>query len=657
MHGFAIRCALGTVSDDFDFVPRLGKIRSQGKAKTQLKRLKRVVAKGRLGTRGRSSLAPGAVRHAGRGKVQAALTRHWSNQRARRVIVKVHIARAGPTGTAGFAKHVAYVRREGAGRRGERGKLYDRSVDEADAKAFNNRADEDRRQFRLIVSPEDANQMKDLTQFTREFMSQVEKDLGRRLDWVAVNHHDTGQPHVHIVIRGGNTRNGELLIDRKYITQGFRARAQELVTLELGPRRLREMAAARSNEPEREALTAVDHDIARSLTDGRYTPENERGGLSRFDSMVVNRRLRFLETLNLASRQEDGRWTLKEGWQDTLRALGRRGDIIRSLANLKGRKIDASRLHALPRDLNSAGEILGRLAATLLGDELRNGTLALIEGLDGRVWSIEMTEQETAQLPKPGGIVSIGRKAIEPKPADRTIAAIAERNGGVYSEELHQAADPSSSPAFRLAHKRRLEALRRLGVVDRNADGTWAVPSNFEESALSADARRQYLAINVRSWLPLEELIERHAETWLDRLDQKELAGVAGLLAVELRASLQKRHMWLQREGHLLDVNGKLTNESVTSLKIAEWKSAVATESKRTGLALVEITNGSDFRGRYSHHIELANTRLAVVVGTDGFALIEAPSRQLRWQGQNILLTRPNKNIQWKSLLSRSRGL
>lgn len=166
------------MSDDFDFVPRLGKIRSQGKVKTQLKRLKRVVAKGRLGTRGRKSLAPGAVRHAGRGKVQAALARHWSNQRARRVIVKVHIARAGPTGVAGFAKHVTYIRREGAGREGERGKLYDRSVDEADAKAFNNRADEDRRQFRLIVSPEDADQMKDLTQFTREFMSQVEKDLG-----------------------------------------------------------------------------------------------------------------------------------------------------------------------------------------------------------------------------------------------------------------------------------------------------------------------------------------------------------------------------------------------------------------------------------------------------------------------------------------------
>ena len=642
------------MSDDFDFVPRLGKIRSQGKAKTQLKRLKRVVAKGRLGTRGRKSLAPGAVRHAGRGKVQAALARHWSNQRARRVIVKVHIARAGPSCAAGFSKHVAYIRREGAGREGERGKLYDRSIDEADAKTFNERASEDRRQFRLIVSPEDADRMKDLTRFTRKFMRRVEKDLGRQLDWVAANHHDTTQPHVHIVIRGGNTRNGELLIDRKYITQGFRARAQDLVTLELGQRRLREMAAARSDEAEREALTAIDHDIARSLSDGCYAPKSERGGLSRFDGAVVNRRLRFLRTLELAERQEDGRWTLKEGWQETLRALGRRGDIVRSLANLEGRKIDAARLHAMPRDLNSGGEVLGRLAATLPGDELRNGTTALIEGLDGRVWSIEMTDQEAVQLPKPGGIVSVGRKAIEPKPADRTIAAIAERNGRVYSEELHEAADPSSSPAFRLAHKRRLEALRRLGVVDRNADGTWTVPSNFEERALNADARRQSLAISVRSWLPIGALTERHAETWLDRMDTEVLDGATGLFADEMRKSLNVRKAWLRSEGYMLDPNGQLTADDAERLKRAEFEKALKAESARTDLPYTHLENWVEFSGTYSRHVELAQGRFAVIAGRDRYTLVPASHRNAVWLGRDVTLNRTGNSFQWQIGKSRS---
>ena len=642
------------MSNDFDFVPRLGKIRSQGKAKTQLKRLKRVVAKGRLGTRGRKSLAPGAVRHAGQGKVQAALARHWSNQRTRRVIVKVHIARAGPTGSASFAKHVAYIRREGAGREGERGKLYDRSVDEADAKAFNERGNEDSRQFRLIVSPEDADQMKDLTRFTREFMSQVEKDIGRRLDWVAANHHDTAQPHVHVVIRGGNSRNGELLIDRKYITRGFRARAQELVTLELGQRRLREMAAARSNEAEREALTAVDHDIARSLGDGRYAPETERGGLTRFDGAVVKRRMRFLETLDLAKRQEDGRWAMQEGWQETLRALGRRGDIVRTLANLEGRKIDASRLRVLPRDLNSGGEVLGRLAATLPGDELRNGTTALIEGIDGRVWSIEMTEQDAVRLPKPGGIVSVGRKAVEPKPADRTIAAIAERNGGVYSEELHEAADPSSSAAFRLAHKRRLEALRRLGVVQRDGDGTWLVPENFKERALQADARTRDLSVDVQSWLPLEALVARKAETWLDQIETPKFDVAEGAFARAVRSLLERRKVWLQEEGYALDAGGRLTPLDAAELRRVEFEAAAAGEALRSGLDFVKLEMGGDFEGIYTRNISLAQGRFAVIENRRQVMLVKVADRHRNWHGRTVALKRSRQTTHWRLGSTRS---
>ena len=646
MHGFWVTGAFRSLSDDFDFVPKLGRIRSQGKAKTQLKRLKRVASKGRLGSKGRKSLKPGTVRNKGRGKAQAALARHWSNQRARRVIVKVHIARSGPAGAASFGKHVAYIRRDGAGRDGERGQLYDRTQDEADGKAFNERASDDGRQFRLIVSPEDAEQMKDLTQFTREFMGRVEQDLGRRLDWVAANHHDTANPHVHIVIRGGNTRNGELLIDRKYITHGFRARAQELVTLELGQRRVREMAAARSLEADREALTAIDHDIARAALDGRVAPSLETHGVSRFDTQVMRRRLRFLETLELTSRDENG-WTMKPGWQDELRALGRRGDIIRSLANIQGRKLDASNLHALPRDLGGAGEILGRLAATLPGDELRNGKMALIEGLDGRVWSIEMTEQEALQLPKVGGIVSVGRKAVEPKPADRTIATVAERNGGVYSDALHEAADPGSSAAFRLAHKRRLEALRRLGVVERNTDGNWRIPADFERLVSNAVAKRQMFVIDVRSWLPIERLVDRRAETWLDRMEPSVVDASRGALVKELNAAVQARRAWLQQEGYALDLNGQTTPESAARLRRREFESVVGREAARSGLSYKVLQQGEQFKGRYTRDIELAQGRFAVIEGKNGFAIVQTSERQVNWRGRDVTLSRSGKTILW----------
>lgn len=42
----------------------------------------------------------------------------------------------------------------------------------------------DRHQFRFIVSPEDAGQLEDLREYTRQLMDRVESDLATRLDWV-----------------------------------------------------------------------------------------------------------------------------------------------------------------------------------------------------------------------------------------------------------------------------------------------------------------------------------------------------------------------------------------------------------------------------------------------------------------------------------------
>jgi hypothetical protein len=56
------------------------------------------------------------------------------------------------------------------------------------------RGREDRHQFRFIVAPEDATEMADLRGFTRDLMRQMELDLATRLDWIAVDHHNTGHP-------------------------------------------------------------------------------------------------------------------------------------------------------------------------------------------------------------------------------------------------------------------------------------------------------------------------------------------------------------------------------------------------------------------------------------------------------------------------------
>ena len=117
---------------------------------------------------------------------------------------------------------------------------------------------DDRHYFRFIVSPEDAAELDSLRTFTRELMVDTERDLGTRLDWVAVDHWNTDNPHVHILIRGRADNGKDLVISRAYISQGFRERAAERVTLELGPRSEREIRSALEREVEAERWTHLD---------------------------------------------------------------------------------------------------------------------------------------------------------------------------------------------------------------------------------------------------------------------------------------------------------------------------------------------------------------------------------------------------------------
>jgi type IV secretory pathway VirD2 relaxase len=99
--------------------------------------------------------------------------------------------------------------------------------------------------------------------YVRRFMAQVEKDVGRRLDWAAVNHHDTDNPHAHIVVRGVDGDGLPVRFDREYIANGMRARAQELATLDLGPRTQLDLQRARSREVLQDRFTSLDRDIGR----------------------------------------------------------------------------------------------------------------------------------------------------------------------------------------------------------------------------------------------------------------------------------------------------------------------------------------------------------------------------------------------------------
>jgi type IV secretory pathway VirD2 relaxase len=135
------------------------------------------------------------------------------------------------SGAKAAALHLRYIERDGVEKDGSKGVLYD-ADGPARAKAFEQPRPGEKHQFRLIVSPEDAGEL-DLTVYVRRLMATVERDVGRKLEWAAVNHHDTDHPHAHIVIRG---------VDRdarsagpRVPSSGLRWRAQNLLP-RLGPR-------------------------------------------------------------------------------------------------------------------------------------------------------------------------------------------------------------------------------------------------------------------------------------------------------------------------------------------------------------------------------------------------------------------------------------
>src|SRR3546814_12381003 len=92
-------------------------------------------------------------------------------------------------------------------------------------------------------------------------MKQMEEDLDTRLDWVAVDHYNTGHPHTHIVLRGKDDRSHDLVIAREYIAQGMRERAAEIVTFDLGPRTDIEIEHKLREEAEDERFTSHDRSL------------------------------------------------------------------------------------------------------------------------------------------------------------------------------------------------------------------------------------------------------------------------------------------------------------------------------------------------------------------------------------------------------------
>jgi type IV secretory pathway VirD2 relaxase len=466
--------------------------------------------------------------------------------RSRRVVVKARVVKLNPQrgsrgpkmrGTISKAAdaHLRYLERDGVTRDGDKGRAYSAFDNEADSRSFIERGREDRHQFRLIVAPEDSVEMGDLRGFTRDLMRQMETDLGSKLDWVAVDHNNTGHPHTHVIVRGVLDDGRILNIAGDYIAHGIRHRASELVTLELGPQTELDVARKLATEADAERLTRLDRMLIaeqqeRGILDLR--PDAAESYTVRANRYLLIDRAKRLERYDLATETEPGRWTISDEAEPTLKALGERNDIIktmhRALAD-HGLADERGPTQYVTHGKRIAHPVVGRvLAKGLAGDEMGDRLHLVIDGVDGRTHYVETADTTKLDEIRRGHIVSLDPvpTKAEPRPADLNIHTMAEANGGIYRPSQHLEAtreiierrhgDPD---AFIRSHVRRLEALRRAGHVERIDADHWKIPDDIAERGMAYDApgRPKDFAIRTLSTLDLERQIGSDGATWLDR--------------------------------------------------------------------------------------------------------------------------------------------
>jgi type IV secretory pathway VirD2 relaxase len=365
----------------------------------------------------------------------------------------------------------------------------------------------------------------DLTDYVRRLMARVEKDLGRRVEWAAVNHHDTGHPHAHIVMRGVDRDGQELRLDRSYISSGLRWRAQELATVELGPRREFEIRRTRVKEITQDRFTSLDRELERCAKDQRVEIRTLHRSAPDDQSMLIGR-LEQLQVMRLAERVAPSAWVLVEGWQARLRELGEQGDILKQIHKAIGG--NPVRYHivrageGLPTAEPGEPQVLwGRVASKGLSDELKGAFYAVLETPSGEAYHVPL-DRPSADALQTGDLVSFtSRPQAVMRPIDRDIAQAARAHDGVVALDRVSSTDDSTQ-----AMRRRLRELERMGLAASESAERWKVPVDLLDTLQQRhrDAPvRQQLVVR-RQPLSLDDQVRYPGPVWLDRLDASSLA-------------------------------------------------------------------------------------------------------------------------------------
>ncbi|MFN3807491.1 DUF3363 domain-containing protein [Asticcacaulis sp.] len=695
---------------DNDFTPEMGRIRTRGasrlrmglprgselRAQSFIKQVEAAIRRaggnprklgatpktGRFNARGRGGkLAVSQAKSGGGWKGDAA------GRFSRRVIVKARVVKLrGQRGSKVRFKvatskavdaHLRYLERDGVNRDGSKGHVYSALENEADGPAFLKRGRDDQHQFRFIVAPEDALEMEDFKSFTRDLMGQMETDLDTKLDWVAVDHYNTGHPHTHILLRGVTDDGKVLNIAGDYIAHGIRNQAGLLVERELGLQTQAELDAKLASEINVERLTRLDRLLIAEQKDKGHVdlrPGEADNYLIRQNREVLLQRMNKLESLGLADTACDGIWLVYDKAEKVLNDLAHRHEIHQSIHTaivengLEGQRGTGQYVvHGTSLNTPVTGLVLGK---GLAGEGLSDKLYMVIDGVDARVHYVEIADPQKLSDIKRGMIVEAAPFISGPRAADKNIATFADEHG-IYRPSHHlnivrprfeaQDKDPEAFVKF---HVRRLEALRRAGHVERIDEDHWRVPKDLVTRGQSYDMKRGGDGTQVRtlSLLRLEVQINRLGATWLDR--EMSSSSPTGLSEAgfggEVRRAMQQRADALCRAGLGVKTPGgrvKLFPDVVDRLTQREFERVGKDFAAETGKAfLTGPPANKSISGKLACSVQMTSGKYAMIETERAFRLVPwEPMFESRLGKQISGRLLDGGGIDWQ--LGRNRGL
>ncbi len=281
----------------------------------------------------------------------------------------------------------------------------------------------DPRLWKIIISPEFGDKL-DLKEHTRLFVKQLELDLETSLNWVAIDHYNTDNPHVHLLIRGIDQLGKNLDITPAYLKQGMRLRSQEIATKQIGYRTEAHAILARERQITSDRFTSLDNAILNRSTEmGGHkifsletrVPESES---AREYRIHLIKRLKKLEESGIVKKLVDNSWQLPLNFKEQLKESGRLSAGLKILERHKSKMTDPNQSLVYSTLKNVGEKIIGRILGAGLDPDTDKPYL-LIEAVDGKAHYITQTNQIHASRLQSdlvdGNIAIIEVKAFEPK--------------------------------------------------------------------------------------------------------------------------------------------------------------------------------------------------------------------------------------------------